>query len=70
MTTTEDRPEPEREKEGQFPSPCCHCHWQEPYGFVPEDGCRHHDTAQFQEFVRATYSKGVHAGIALARKSR
>jgi len=41
----------ELEKKGQFPSKNCECHWQEPYGFVPEADCPEHDTKQFSDFL-------------------
>ena len=40
-----------KEKIGQFPSKKCHCHIQEPYGFVPEMDCPEHDTVEFFEFL-------------------
>ena len=42
----------EYEQPGQFPSKDCECHFQEPYGFVPEAGCPTHDDNQFLEFMR------------------
>lgn len=41
----------EREAKGRFPSTRCHCHFAEPYGFVPEADCPEHDTPQFREFL-------------------
>jgi hypothetical protein len=40
-----------REAKGRFPSTRCHCHFAEPYGFVPEADCPEHDTPQFAEFL-------------------
>lgn len=42
----------DREYSGQFPSANCECHFQTPYGFVPEMDCKEHDTQQFRDFMR------------------
>jgi hypothetical protein len=65
--TTEDRRDddpPVRVEAGEFPSASCECHWAEPYGFVPEAGCQHHDTAQFLEFVSFIFAKGAQGALA------
>jgi hypothetical protein len=36
---------------GQFVSAKCERHFQEPYGFVAEADCQHHDTREFLEFM-------------------
>jgi hypothetical protein len=41
----------EKEYSGQYPSINCECHFQEPYGFVPEADCPEHDTKQFKQFL-------------------
>jgi hypothetical protein len=45
----------------QFPSKGCACAWSEPYGWVPEADCEHHDTVEFSNFVSFLESraKGV-----------
>ena len=47
----------ERESKGQFPSKNCECHFQEPYGFVPEADCPEHDTKQFTDFLNLLKQK-------------
>ncbi len=44
---------------GQFPSKNCECHFQEPYGFVPEADCPEHDTKQFIDFLNLLKQKWV-----------
>lgn len=39
------------EQKGEYPSPNCHCHIHDVYGFVPEADCPEHDTNQFIDFV-------------------
>ena len=51
----------EQEKKGQFPSKNCECHYQEPYGFVPEVDCPEHDTKQFMDFMEKTTNLGKKA---------
>lgn len=47
-----------RESKGQFPSAKCECHYQEPYGFVPEADCVEHDNEQFLSFVAEAEKRG------------
>ena len=51
------------EQIGQFPSNNCECHYQEPYGFVPEADCPEHDTKKFMKFVAKAYAKGYEQAI-------
>jgi len=53
----------EIEYKGQFPSKNCECHFQKPYGFVPEAGCLEHDTKQFLDFVDQAEQKGRQKAI-------
>lgn len=53
----------EKEYKGQFPSKNCECHFQEPYGFVPEAGCLEHDTKQFSDFISKLIQKAREEGI-------
>lgn len=52
----------EKEKAGQFPSKNCECHWQKPYGFVPEADCLEHDTKQFIDFLNTQISEAKKQG--------